>query len=555
MKYKFVRDPWDVIDAILDTSTWQYSSKIDFGLSWPQFVITDGSAEVKGGTTAESYPSYLVEIKNHCFRVTELPGPAIKGDAAIKEHLEVHHDGTSSSLITIEYPHLHSVATEGGETGKVSSYEAFFDRLLNEAIFIVRHGLKAYRPRSPLVFWRDLLGYLKANYDNDPAKHALIVEIAESISEPIDYITSKPKKILRRVRDQQRIQNVQEIDTHCIVDLARRPGYTLSEKAGPKQRILAIKRKESIDVLENRVTLHCCKLIGEASTRYLAAHSSIKESRRKKLVDSLYRIIKRMPLKASFFGVTRLEKPCRHPNYTLMQNIHYSKIWQAYSQLVRNEELRDVIWRWAHRLWSEYMGVYLADTLLAFAHKASVPIFVEAGEKIVQATSHHFFGKWFLKDSMPGPFIIGKRDDDEGTLYLLDKDSCGTKWLENDRLSLLNADYVLIWLTNSYRKVLPIYSHLTPTDVEHWDLDFSMSGIAENVLMNIKKFNVQFPDVNCIGAWVLHGKTSQEFSIEGHQTRHQQLYCWQSAPLPDPNSWSASNKHRFSPLKELVGVR
>jgi len=553
LKHQFARDPWNVIDAILDTSTWEYKQEVDFGVVWPQFLMTDGSVGIQGGTTGEPYPSHLVKTEDKWFRVTELPGPAIKGDAAIEEHLEVRHDGTSSSLITIKYPHQYSVGTESGEN-TTSSYEAFFDRLLNETLFIVRHGLKVDRPRSPSVFWRDLLGHLKNNYDNDPAKHALIVDLAESIIEPIDYITGRPKRILKRVRDQQRIQNVQEIDTHCIVDLARRPGYTLAEKAGPKQRILAIKRRESIDVLENRVTLHCCKLLGVASTRYLVAHKEIEESRRKELVDSLYRCIKRMPLKASFRGVGRLEKPCRHPNYTLMQNVHYAKVWQAYSQIVRNEELRDAIWRWARRLWSEYVGVYLADTLLALADKTSLPIFVEAGEKIVQATPRHLFGKWLLKDVMPGPFILGKRNGEEGTLYLLDRDSCGTRWLDTEQLSLLNADYVLIWLTNNARKVLPIYAHLTPTDLEHWDLHRSLSGIAEDVLMSIKTFN-RFSDLKCIGAWVLHGHHSQESFLEGHQTRHLRLYCWQSAPPPDPSSWSMLGEHRFTPLKELVGVK
>jgi len=407
LKHKFARDPWNVIDAILDTSTWQDKQEVDFGVAWPQFLMTDGCIGIQCGTTGEPYPSRLVKIEDKWIRVTELPGPAIKGDAAIEEHIEVRQDGTSSSLITIKYPHQYSVGTERGEN-TTSSYEAFFDRLLNETLFIVRHGLKVDRPRSPSVFWRDLLGYLKNNYDNDPAKHALIVDLAESITGPIDYITDRPKRILKRVRDQQRIQNVQEIDTHCIVDLARRPGYTLAEKAGPKQRILAIKRRESIDVLENRVTLHCCKLLGVASTRYLVAHKEIEESRRKELVDTLYRCIKRMPLKASFRGVGRLEKPCRHPNYTLMQNVHYAKVWQAYSQIVRIEELRDTIWRWARRLWSEYIGVYLSDTLLAFADKSSVPTFCGSWRKDCTSHAPSLFWEMALERRYAGPIYFGK---------------------------------------------------------------------------------------------------------------------------------------------------
>lgn len=553
MKHQLVRDPWNVIDAILDKSTWRDNHEVDLGFGWPQFMITDSSVGIKSRATGEPYPSHLVKTENQEFHVTELPGPSIMGDAAREEQLEVSQDAISPSFVTIKYPLWHSVETQPGDD-TISIYETFFDRLLNETLFIVRQELKVDRPRSPSIFWRDLLGNLKSNYDNDPAKHALIVDLAEPITEPIDYITSRPKRILQRVRDQQRIQNVQEIDTHCVVDLARRPGYTLAEKAGPKQRILAIKRRESIDVLENRVTLHCCKLLEVASTRYLSAHKDIEGSKRKELVDSLYRCIKRMPLKGSFRGVGRLEKPCRHPNYTLMQNVHYAKIWQAYSQLVRNEELRDTIWRWARRLWSEYAGVYLADTLLGLADNPLLHIFVEAGEKVVQAESRPFFGKWLLKDIMPGPFILGKRSGEEGTLYLLDRDSCGAQWLGTEWLSLLNADYVLIWFTNNGRKVLPIYARLTPTDAEFGDSRQSLSELAEETLMSIEKYN-RHSDLKSVGAWILHGYNSFKSLVDGHQLKHQQLYCWQSAPLPDPNSWSMMGEHRFTPLLGLVGVK
>lgn len=553
MKHQLVKDPWNVIDAILDNGTLRDNHEEDFGVVWPQFMITDSSVGIKSRTTGELYPSHPVKAENQEFRVTELPGPSVMGDAAREEYLEANQDGTSSSFVTVKYPHRQSVETQPGDD-TISSYETFFDRLLNETLFIVRQGLKVDRPRSPSVFWRDLLGNLKSNYDNDPAKHALIVDLAESITEPIDYITSRPKRVLKRVRDQQRIQSVQEIDTHCIVDLARRPGYTLAEKAGPKQRILAIKRRESIDILENRVTLHCCKLLEVASTRYLSAHKDIEGSKRKELVDSLYRCIKRMPLKRSFRGVGHLEKPCRHPNYTLMQNVHYAKVWQAYSQLVRNEELRDTIWRWARRLWSEYAGVYLADTLIGFADSSLLPIFVEAGEKIVQAESRPFFGKWLLKDIMPGPFILGNRSGEEGTLYLLDRDSCRARWLNTEWLSLLNADYVLIWFTNNGRKVLPIYAHLTPTDAEHGGSRRSLSEIAEETLMSIEKYN-RHSDLISVGAWILHGHNSFKSLVDGHQVRHQHLNCWQSAPPPDASSWSMWDEHRFKPLIDLVGVK
>lgn len=553
MQYHLVRDPWEVTEVALDPSAWQGDQQDNFAGSWPQFIITKSSVHVHSGTTAEPYPSRIIKANNNSFRITELPGPSITGDAAFEEVLEAHQDGNSSTAIPLKYNHRYPVGVEN-EGNSISSFEAFFDCLLNETLFIVRQGLKADRPRSVPIYWRELLRDLKSNYDDDPAKHALIVDLAESISQPIDDITSRPKRILKRIRDQQRIQNVQEIDTHCLVDLARRPGYTLPEKAGPKQRILAIKRQESIDVLENRVTLHCCKLLEKASLRYLVTHREIEKSRRKRLVDSLYRGIKRLPLKASFRGVGRLHNPCRHPNYTLMQNLHYAKVWKAYTQLVRNEELRDAIWRWSRRLWSDYLGVYLADTMLTWCEVTPPPIFMEAGDKIVQAEFRHRFGRWLLRDVMPGPFILGKDDASIGTLYLLDGNSCEALGSEMERLSVLNADYIFVWLSQQRRRLLPVYAYLAPPDLERRDLAHSLNQIAENVLSSVKKFNSKFDDLECAGALVLHGHWSNNTLLEGYQSIHQGLCCWQSAPSPDIFSWSTLDRYRFMPIASLVGM-
>jgi len=546
VQYLFVRHAWDVIDAILDPTTFQGKQIDDFTGFWPQFLITDSRVRVQGRTSVEPYPSRLIGMECPSLRVTELPGPAITGDTAFKDLLEAHQDGTSLTEIPLRY--IRRYPFDG-------AYEAFFDRLLNEMLFVIRHGLKADQPRSLPIYWRELLEDLKKSYDEDPAKHALIVDLAESIIEPIDYITSRPKRVLKRIRDLQRIQHVQEIDTQCLVDLARRPGYSLPEKAGPKQRILAIKRHESINVLENRVTLHCCKLLALSALRYLSAHRGIKASRRKRLVAALYEGSKRLPLKASFRGVGRLQNPCRHPNYTLLQNVHYAEVWKAYSQLVRNEELRDTIWRWARRLWCDYIGVYLADTLLTWCERSQPPIFVEAGEKIAQAMSRHCFGKWLLGDVMPGPFILGRDDASIGTLYLIDGDSCGALGSQMAGLSVLNADYVLVWLSQKGQRVLPIYAYLGPPDCEQRrHLAYSVSEIAEDVLKSIEKFNSRFDDLECPGAWVLHGHWQCSAFLEGHQITYQNLCCWQSAPPADLVSWSRLDESRFMPLSAIVGM-
>ena len=68
------------------------------------------------------------------------------------------------------------------------------------------------------IYWNDILEKVHKNEDNDPAKYALVVDLARlpELINPVDRITEKPKRVLRRIHDQERIQKVKEIDIKCI---------------------------------------------------------------------------------------------------------------------------------------------------------------------------------------------------------------------------------------------------------------------------------------------------------------------------------------------------
>lgn len=555
LQYHFVKDPWEVADIASNIDAWARNRLDQLVGAWPLFLITEKNIFATGLNNTEAYPSRLINIEGTCYRVTELPGPSTTGDSAFSESFELKRNGDSPHVVNLSYSQRYPTRTESKDN-TLAQFDVFFDRILNEMLYIVRHSLKADKPMSVPRYWPEILTDLKSNYDEDPAKHALIVDLAESILQPIDYITSKPKKNLTRIRDQQRIQNVQEIDTKCLIDLCRRPGGTLPEKAGPKQRILAIKRKESIDVLENRVALHCCKLLGTSALRYLDSHREINvvNSRRKSVVKSLYKACKRLPAKPSFRDVGLLQKPCYYPNYTLLQNLHYARIWKAYSQLIRNEDLRETIWRWSRRLWADYLGNYLADTILRWFEKSTVPIAVEAGEKIIQANGRHYYGRWFLRDFMPGPFILGKDESDNGTLFIYDGDAIEILGEKYAQLSALNADYLFVWLSHKRRRVLPVYANLMPPDTTQKNYHICLKKIAQQALSSIKKYNDKISDLESIGAWVLHGNWPDIDFPKGHVTRREPLLCWQSAPPIDPLSWSDIDEQQHLPLNSLVGI-
>ena len=66
-------------------------------------------------------------------------------------------------------------------------------------------------------------------------------------------IVERPRRILNRRRELVPLSRVEELDTHCMAWLSRQPGTTLAERAGGRQRILALSRFENPDTLENRV--------------------------------------------------------------------------------------------------------------------------------------------------------------------------------------------------------------------------------------------------------------------------------------------------------------
>ena len=541
------RYPWNVIEKIFDNKIVKTENKS--GEVWQPFLVTDTSDDIKCAITGDEYPAISIVNDKSQIKIVELPGPAISGDAARKITVDVGEE----DRLTLAYQEHYPISKDD-EKNSLNPFEVFFDQLLNETLFILRECLKVEKHNPPEVYWESILNELKRNDDNDPAKHALVVDLARTVIDPIERITNNPKRILRRIRAQERIQKVQEIDTHCLADLARRPGRTLPEKAGPKQRILAIKRSESIDTLENKVAQHCCKLAQRAAKRYLNEHENIQKSNRKKLVTNLHKASKRLPTKPSFKGVTPLREPCRLPNYTLLQNIHYAKVWGAYNQLVRNEDLRSKLWRWNRRLWSDFMAIFIADTIHSWIEHTKPRICIEVGEKIVQGLRQRETGKWLLSDVMPGPFILGQKKKHAGTLYVLDGQSWDALGDGLFSISVLNADYLFLWLTAESISVLPIYAMLPPPSWEGAELAQKLKEQAENVLASMKQFSHHSKKVKCQGAWILQGNWLNEVFPETESLSKNEHTCWQTAIRPDYSSWQGLEPNRFNPITSLVDI-
>ena len=318
------------------------------------------------------------------------------------------------------------------------------------------------RAQPPVVYWIEALEKIIAYNDEDKARQAAIVDLAYELPLHLEKITQQPRKTLNRIRDLERIQRVREVDKACLINLARRPGSGVAEKAGPNQRILAVRRHETNNTLENRVARHCCRLIRRAADHYLAFHHDVKEEQSKRM-----RAVRKFQRKAvawerceAFTRVTALSSPCKSPNYVLLQNPHYMRIWNAYRILVKNEELRANVWRWKLNLWKEIVSVGFTQILfewISSLNKDNYPINIPVSEERLVGGIRGFVNGRFLNlDSFVGPYILGKSKEQAGTLYIVD--SFGLQKIPKiSAFQFANADFYIIWEGVDSRKFIPCY--------------------------------------------------------------------------------------------------
>jgi len=409
------------------------------------------------------------------YRIFPLLGPAFEGDGAIYEKMQVTgSDQSVTDTFSLNYK-------ADCSPREVES----FDAMLNTAYHFRRNILKADHAQPPVVDWINALSEVETHEDNDKARQASIVDMAYELTMHLEKVIRQPRRTLNRVRDLERIQRVREVDKACLINLARRPGIGIAEKAGPSQRILAVRRQETNNTLENRVTQHCCLLIRRAADHYLALHHDVAEdsSPRMQAVHKLQNKAITWRRSETFSGVTALTSPCKSPNYVLLQNPHYMRIWNAYRVLVKNEEVRTNVWRWKQQLWKEIAKIGFSQLFSSCVDSLSpdeYPVNISVSEeRIIGAERGFSQGRFLNQDTLPGPFIIGASKKEAGTLYLVD--SSGLKAIDPDASNhLMNADFYIIGITPAGRKIIPVYclSQETYSDDKHIEANDAIQHLA-----------------------------------------------------------------------------
>ena len=165
------------------------------------------------------------------------------------------------------------------------------------------------------------------------------------------YLLGSPRNEIIRSHERMNIYQAREIDSAGIMEISRRPGRTVKEKVAVKPTILAVKREQGADTLENRLF-----------KKYLVRLVSVLDERQKCFDDlenedstlsRLYSVIRRW-LKSE--EADRIGK-CQNlpPNNILLHDKNYRKIWRGWQFLLDLDEMVLNDWNDIDRLLSVYI--------------------------------------------------------------------------------------------------------------------------------------------------------------------------------------------------------
>lgn len=215
---------------------------------------------------------------------------------------------------------------------------------------------------------RAVLRWCKSE-SKDNAKLALIVKLARDIAKPLGQICESPRVVLRRTREMQNIGRIQEIDPACLRWIARQPGRDIYERAGTRQELLGVVRKEDSDTLENRVVKDLLHRARVECSNYTSMYRDYSEYERVRTVSSFRRRIidweKHSEIRSAKSLVGHVQ-----PNYVLLHEPKYRKMWDAYQALLSQQKQKDDIWKWRDRTFSESCQCMVMSLIHSLAHRS-----------------------------------------------------------------------------------------------------------------------------------------------------------------------------------------
>jgi len=314
----------------------------------------------------------------------------------------------------------------------------------------------------------------------EEALMSLIVKLASDrkLKGVLQSISDNPRKILNRIRENLPLNRIQQLDAACIRDYARRPGLDAAEKAGPRQRLLALNRIEDTNTLENQVTAWVMEELGIKSRTYISESKGHENSPR-------VRDVRRLVYNAANWRECELFQPVRSgglnhpimPNYPLQLDRRYHCVYEAYQELLQDRKVHDDAWAWQRSLWA-----CLAKTIL---YARLTDLYSERFSSFLTIRNECDRGNWLESPVAPGPFTIKNE-----LCYVIDSADvpCGKKWIKNELFK--GARYIgrsgcdaIIYFPKSLKVILVWYYYWTGSD----DAFFEKQSVCNDSVVQVER--------------------------------------------------------------------
>lgn len=289
----------------------------------------------------------------------------------------------------------------------ILGWSQFFDDLLDD-----KTNRQTQMGRIP---WDNVLEFLEKQLNElRQPRLSLIVRIAEAMHANLPGTVSGMRRILLRERNMQRINRICETDVRCLQWYVRRPGASMAEKGGSRQELMAVVRRESFDVLENRVLKDFVHRCDAESMRYITNEVDInpqfKDSKRARDVRCFREICADAAKHPDFEAVPMAGARVR-PNYVLQNDLRYRTVWAWYCRLLRREEEEDRFWDWQTRTWADIVRLLVNLAVVYLESRKPRPNGIHIRKVLgssLHVTREQVIGSRTRGGSEPGPFVVDR---------------------------------------------------------------------------------------------------------------------------------------------------
>ena len=250
-----------------------------------------------------------------------------------------------------------------------------------------------------------------ADTDEDRAEMSLVVALAKdrALRRALGTIGRNPRRMLLRSHEAVPIARIQEMDSRTLRAYSRAPGHTPAEKAGAKQELLAVVRRDTTNLIENQVALWVARRLAEMASAYCQRNRQYLRSERYTQVRSLLMAANEALRSPELQNISKNFHHPDSPTYCLQFDHRYRLVWKTYLRIRRQERAVDDAWRWQARLWGTTVRVLVSAALSEIkTHREfsiSTPVFIKEATR----------GEWLGSLSTPGPFQTAV-----GALHVID---------------------------------------------------------------------------------------------------------------------------------------